>query len=830
MNRRQLFFSTAKSALAAALGGSWFSGKAQAQASGSAAPASPPGSASAQDVLPKPQPPFAGRIGRTAKESTPDFPKAVEAPPGAPNVLLIITDDVGFGATSPFGGPIQMPTFQQLADNGLRYNTFHTTALCSPTRSALITGRNHHTNASGVITEMATGYPGYNSLIPRSSGSVGEGLRGNGYNTSWFGKMHNVPDWMSSQAGPFDLWPSGLGFEYFYGFLGGDTDQWHPALFENTKPVEPAPYLGNAGYILDHDLADKAIGWMRMQHALAPDKPWFLYYATGTAHAPHHAPKDWIAKYKGQFDQGWDKVREETLARQIKLGIAPANTQLTKRPEQIPAWDSLTSDQKRLYARMMEVYAAALSYADHEIGRVVDAVRESGQLDNTLVIFIMGDNGASAEGTMQGTTNEVATAVNGVKESLPYLLSMMDELGGPLTYNHYPVGWAHAMDAPMQWTKQVASHFGGTRNGMVISWPARIKDKGAIRKQFSHVIDIVPTIYEATGIKPPSEMNGAQQKPLEGTSLVYSFDNPAATTRHTTQYFELVGNRAIYKDGWMASTTPLRLPWVTSGYEPSPDDFKWELYNVSEDFSQANDLAATHPDMLKELQAAFDVEARKYNVYPLDSSFAPRADPAIRPSLARGRNEFTYYPGMVRIPEGSAPNFKNKSWAIAAEIAVPDKPPSGVLATIGGRFGGWALMMQDGKPEFAYALSNQPDHKFRIGAPDAVPPGNHVIRFRFAYDGGGLGKGATGTLFVDGKPVAEGRISQTIPTRFSLDETFDIGEDTGTPVVEDYADRMPFAFTGTLKRFVVLLEPDKLTAEERSALLEQEARGSMAVQ
>jgi len=784
-------------------------------------------SARAQEVvLPKPEPPFHGKIGRTVKDSTPDFPKRVEAPAGAPNVLLIMTDDVGFGASSTFGGPIQTPNFQRIADSGLRYNMFHTTALCSPTRAALITGRNHHTNASGVITEFATGYPGYNSLVPKSSGSVGEVLKENGFNTSWFGKMHNVPDWMSSQAGPFDLWPSGLGFEYFYGFLGGDSDQWHPALYENTRPIEP--YLGNPLYILDRDLADKAISWLRMQHALAPNKPWLLYYATGTAHAPHHAPKEWIAKYRGQFDQGWDKVREETLARQIKLGVVPANTQLTKRPDGIPAWDSLSADQKRLYARMMEVYAGALSHADYQIGRLLDAVQESGQLENTLVIFLMGDNGASAEGTLQGTTNEVATAANSVTESLPYLLSMIDELGGPLTYNHYPVGWAHAMDAPMQWTKQVASHFGGSRNGMVISWPARIKDRGSLRSQFCHVIDIVPTIYEAAGITPPTVMDGVQQKPLEGVSLVYTFDNANAPTRHSTQYFELVGNRAIYKDGWMASTTPLRLPWVTIGFEPNPDDFKWELYNINEDFSQANNLAEKNPNKLKELQDAFDVEAKKYNVYPLDSSFASRADPAIRPSLTRGRTEFTYYQGMVRIPEGSAPNFKNKSWAIAAEVTVPDNLANGVLATIGGRFGGWALLMEGGKPEFVYALSNQPEHKFWIASNQPIPAGNHVVRFEFKYDGGGIGKGATGTLFVDGTAVAEGRIAQTVGVRFSLDETFDVGSDMGTPVVEDYLDKMPFAFTGTLKKFVVVLEPENLTPEERKRLLEEEARASMS--
>jgi arylsulfatase len=779
-------------------------------------------------VLPKPQPPFQGRIGRTVQDSMPDFPKGVEAPAGAPNILLILTDDVGFGASSTFGGPIQTPNFQRIADAGLRYNMFHTTALCSPTRAALITGRNHHTNASGVITEMATGFPGYNSLVPKSSGSVGEVLKENGYNTSWFGKMHNVPDWMSSQAGPFDLWPSGLGFEYFYGFIGGDSDQWHPALYENTKPIEP--YLGNPNYILDRDLADKAIGWMRMQHALAPTKPWLLYYATGTAHAPHHAPKDWIAKYKGQFDQGWDKVREETLARQIRLGIIPANTQLTKRPDELPAWDSLSADQKRLYARMMEVYAGALSHADNQIGRLLDAVQESGQLDNTLVIFIMGDNGASAEGSLQGTTNEVATAGNGITENLPYLLSMIDQLGGPLTYNHYPVGWAHAMDTPMQWTKQVASHFGGTRNGMVISWPARIKDKGGMRSQFSHIIDIVPTIYEAIGVTPPTILDGVQQKPLEGVSMAYTFDNANAQTRHSTQYFELVGNRGIYKDGWMASTTPLRLPWVTTvGSEANPDDFKWELYNINEDFSQANNLAERNPGKLKELQDAFDIEARKYNVYPLDSSFASRVDPSIRPSLTRGRTEFTYYPGMVRIPEGSAPDFKNKSWAIAAEVTIPDNGASGVLATIGGRFGGWVLLLQDSKPQFAYGVSNQPQHKFRVASDRAIPPGNHVVRFNFKYDGGGIGKDATGTLFVDGNEVAQGKIPQSTVVRFSLDETFDVGEDTGTPVIEDYVDKMPFAFTGELKKFVVILEPENLTPEERKRLREEEARAFMSV-
>lgn len=794
----------------------------------SVTPQSRPESSSTADALPRPDPPFRGKIARTRKDSIPDFPKAVEPPPGAPNVLLILTDDVGFGASSTFGGPVQTPNFQRVADSGLMYNMFHTTALCSPTRAALITGRNHHTVSTGVITEMATGFPGYNSLISRSCGSVGRILRENAYNTSWFGKMHNVPDWMSSRAGPFDLWPTSLGFEYFYGFLGGDADQWHTPIFENTQPIEAEEQLHGLKHF-DELLADKAIDWLRMQRAIAPSKPWLLYYATGSAHAPHHSPKEWIDKYRGRFDQGWDKVREETLARQITLGIVPPNTKLTARPAGISAWDSLSADEKRIYARMMEVYAGNLSHFDSQIGRVLDTIKETGQADNTLIIFIMGDNGASAEGGMHGTTNEVGTAGNGVPETVPYLLSMIDRLGGPTTYNHYPVGWAHAMDAPMQWTKQVASHFGGTRNGLVISWPARIKDKRALRSQFCHIIDIVPTIYEAIGITPPRMLDGIEQKPLEGISLVYTFDTANAPTRHTSQYFELLGNRAIYKDGWMASTTPMRPPWVTFGADPSPDDFKWELYNIQEDFSQANNLAQRYPEKLAELQAAFEMEAKKYNVYPLDSSAAERLDPSIRPSLTRGRNEFAYFGPMTRIPEGSAPNFKNKSWAIAAEIVVPSGGANGVLATIGGRFGGWVLMMQDNKPEFSYAFSNQADHKYRIASAQPLPPGQHVVRFVFKYDGGGFGKGASGTLFVDGKQVAEGRIERSVGIRFSLDETFDIGADTGTPVVEDYADKMPFAFSGTLKEFFVILEPEKLTDAERADLLRQEARAAMAV-
>ena len=761
--------------------------------------------ANAQEVLPHPQPAFKGKIGRTAAKSTPDFPKAIEAPKGAPNVLLILTDDVGYGASSTFGGPISTPTFDALAKDGLRYNMFHTTALCSPSRAALITGRNHHTCATGVITEFGTGYPGYNTLMPKSCGTVGEILRQHGWNTAWFGKNHNVPDWQSSQDGPFDLWPTALGFEYFYGFIGGDTDQWHPALFEGTKPIE-AP--NNPKYHLDADLADHAIAWIRQQHALAPDRPFFAYYAPGLCHAPHHAPKEWIAKFKGKFDQGWDKVREETLARQIQQGVVPAGTKLTARPKEIPAWDSLTPDQKRLYAHMMEVYAGCLSFCDYDIGRVIQAIEDDGLRDNTLIIYEMGDNGASGEGTLQGLSNEVGVAANGVDETVPYLVSIMDQLGGPLFYNHYPVGWAHAMDTPFQWTKQIASHFGGTRNGLVISWPERIKQTGGVRSQFCSIIDIAPTILEAAGVKEPTMINGVKQTPIEGFSLAYTFDNASAPTHHKTQYFELLSNRGVYQDGWIANTTPLRLPWakaVPGSKGANPDDFKWELYHVAEDYSQSNNLAEKYPAKLKELQTVFDGEARKYNVYPLDATFAERGDVSIRPSLTRGRTTFTYYPGMIRIPEGTAPDLKNRSYTITAEVEISNSGASGVIATQGGRFGGWGLLMNDGKPEFVHAFSNQPQHKYRVASSTRLTPGKHTLKFVFDYDGPGFGKGGTGTLSVDDKQVAQGRIARTIPVRISLDETLDIGEDTGTPVVEDYVSKMPFKFTGDLKKVVIEL-------------------------
>jgi arylsulfatase A-like enzyme len=764
----------------------------------------------AQDVLPRPEQPFKGHIGRTVEESTKDFPQEVNAPKGAPNILLILTDDVGFGASSTFGGPVPTPTMDRLARDGLRYTQFHTTALCSPTRASLLTGRNHHSAATGIIMEGGTGFPGYNTLMPKSVGTFSEVLRQSGYNTAWYGKNHNIPDWHNSQAGPFDLWPTGLGFEYFYGFIGGDTSQWAPAIFENIKPIEP-PH-DDKDYFFEKDMADKAIERIRLLNALAPDKPWVTYYAPGTAHAPHHAPKDWIAKFKGQFDQGWDKAREETLARQKAQGVVPQDTQLTERSEGIPAWDSLDADHKRVAAHMMEVYAAALSYCDSQMGRVVDAIADMGKLDNTLIIYIQGDNGASAEGGPQGLLNEMSF-FNAIPEDFSEVMRRMDELGGPTTFNHYPIGWAHAMDTPFQWTKQIASHFGGTRNGMVISWPDRIKDKGGIRTQFHHVIDIAPTILEVAGLQMPAMLNGVPQKPIEGVSMVYSFDDPKAASTRRTQYFEMFANRAIYNDGWVAATTPPLAPWA-SGKTIPVDDYKWELYDITKDFSQANNLAAKEPQKLREMQELFWIEAARHNVLPLDNSKLERMNVDNRPSLTRGRGLFTYYPGMTRIPEGSAPSILNKSFKIGAELTIPAAGAEGVLVTQGGRFNGWGLYVLAGKPVFHYNTVGV--FRYTVAAPDQLSAGNHTIVLDFTYDGGGLGKPGTAKLLVDGKQVAEGRIERTIAFRISADETLDIGEDTGTPVSEDY--HVPFRFTGDLKKLSIQLTDAPLTAEEQAEI------------
>ena len=761
-------------------------------------------------VLPYPRQPFKGEIGLSAKDSVPDFPKAVQAPKGAPNIVIILLDDMGFGAPSTFGGPINMPTLDRLAKNGLRYNRFHTTSLCSPTRAALLTGRNHHNAHSGVIMEAATGFPGYDSLMGKDTASIAEILKANGWNTAWFGKNHNVPDWETSQSGPFDRWPTGLGFEYFYGFIGGDTNQWRPNLYEGTKPIEP--YVGKPDYNLDYDLADQAIQYIRMQKAVAPDKPFFVYYAPGATHAPHHPRKEWIAKYKGKFDQGWDKMREETLARQKKLGVVPFNTKLTPRQKDIPAWDSLNAEQKKLYAYMMEIYAGYAEQTDYNVGRVIDAIQELGQLDNTIIIFIAGDNGASAEGTLQGSFNEM-TFFNDIPEEFKQILAHQDELGTWKSYNHYPVGWAWAMSSPFQWEKQIASHFGGTRNGLVISWPKRIKDKGGLRQQFTHVIDIVPTLLEVTNLKEPYMVDGVSQKPIDGMSMVYTFDKPYAPSTERSQYFEMLGNRAIYKDGWVASTTPSEAPWMPLGSDVDPiTGYNWELYNIDSDFSQATDLADKYPEKLRELQLLFYAEAARFNVLPIDNSKVQRLDPSIRPSLTRGINSFTYYNDMIRIPEGAAPDIKNKSFKVTATIEIPEKGAEGMIVTQGGLFAGWALYLQDNKPIFYYNLAGV--ENYSIASTESLSPGKHTIVFDFKYDGGGVGKGGTGTLLVDNKQVAKGRFDKTLPFRMSLDEGLDVGQDTGTPVNLSYD--IPFKFTGTLEKVVIDLIP--VSAQEKPAV------------
>lgn len=763
-------------------------------------------------VLPYPDPPFRGTVGRTTEDSKPDFPQPVQAPAGAPNVLLILTDDVGFGAPSTFGGPIPTPTFDALAANGLRYNQFNTTALCSPTRAALITGRDQHNAHTGIIMERSLGYPGYNSVMPKSAGSVAEIFRQNGYNTAWFGKNHNVPAWQSSAAGPFDLWPTGLGFEYFYGFIGGDVNQWDPTVFEGTVAVEPKEALtgdAKANYNLDSDLADRAIRWIQDQHSLAPDKPFFAYYAPGATHAPHHVPKEWIAKFKGKFDQGWDRLREETFERQKKLGVIPPDTILTPRPANMPAWDTLDAKHKELFSRMAEVYAAYLAYDDYNIGRVIEAVRQAGELDNTLIIFIEGDNGGSAEGTLQGTANEVGVIGNGAKETFDYLYSIKDELGGPLHYNHMPVPWSWAFNTPFQWTKRYASHFGGTRNGMVVSWPKRIKDTGGLRQQFHYVTDIMPTILDAAGVQAPDSINGVKQMPLDGASMAYTWDDPKAPGQRMTQMFEMFGNRAIYHDGWIAATTPLVFAWEPEPKGVKEESFNWELYNIADDFSEGKDLAKAMPEKLAQMKELWWAEAGRNNTLPLN--FSPQATVEAvfqKPSLTRGRTHFVYHQGTVRIPEGTAPPVKNTSFTITAKLNVPETAADGVIITQGGRFAGWGLLVLDGKLVWAYRTTQQPQDLLRMTSPDRLAPGDHTVTLDFTYDGkkGEFGKGGTYVMSVDGAKVAEASIDHTVPFIYSVDETLDVGEDRGTPVLEDYAALMPFRYGGKIAEVVLDLK------------------------
>jgi len=788
--------------------------------------------------IPPPPMPFGGVIKESVKDSTPYWPPRVVPPKGAPNILLIMTDDQGYGVYSTFGGVIPTPAMDRIAKAGLRYTQFHSTALCSPTRAALITGRNHHSVGNGVIGELATGYPGYDSVIGPDNATIGEILKDNGYATSWFGKNHNTPSFQYSLAGPYDQWPSGMGFDYFYGYMGGETDQWTPYLFKDHTQI--FPWIGHPGYNLTTDMADEAIKYMHVLNASAPDKPFFLYYVPGGTHSPHQPTKEWIAKFKGKFDMGYEKLREQIFQNQKKLGVIPPDTQLTPWPDgqdayggaKLPRWDSLSFVQKKLYAREAEVFAAYAAYTDYEIGRVIQEVQDEGKLDNTIIIYICGDNGTSAEGTEEGTYNTL-TAYNGILK-LPEALQMLhyEDWGSDKTYPHMAVQWSWAFDTPFKWTKQVASHFGGTRQGMAISWPGHITDVGAIRSQFHHTIDIVPTLLEITGVKAPDTVNGIKQKPIEGVSLAYTFDkaNANAPSKHETQYFEMVGNRAIYHDGWMAATTPPVAPWLLGEKMPELGDYHWELYNIADDFSENNDLAAQQPDKLKEMQALFLTEARKYNVFPLDNSGFVRLL-APKPSAIAGKTEFTYTGENSGIPVGNAPSILDKDYIITAEITVPKGGAEGMIVTLGGRFGGYGLYLLKSKPVFTYNLLDTERFRWEGGlglARDvlgkALAPGKHTLLFDFKYDGPGPGKGGTGVFTVDGKEMAKKTIAHTIPLLMSIDETFDVGLDTGTGVDESY--KLPFKFTGTIDKLTIKLGPSQMTAEEQKAAADAVAKAT----
>lgn len=752
-------------------------------------------------VLPRPDFEFDGKVGKTYKTSDPpQFPQPVQAPEGAPNVVIILLDDTGFGQYSTFGGGVPSPTLEKLASEGLRYNRFHTTALCSPTRASLITGHNHHSAAFGVITEAATGYDGYTCVLPRECGSIGEVLGQNGYSTAWIGKNHNTPPWETSQVGPFERWANGLGFDYFYGFNAGDMNHWDPILFENRNLV---PRSTDPNYHLTEDLADKAIDWTRRITSISPERPFLLYVAPGANHAPHHAPQEWIDKFQGQFDEGWDAYREATLARQKKLGVVPQDTKLTERSEGLPAWDSLNADQKRLYARMMEVYAGYAAHVDHHMGRVIDAVRATPNGENTIYIYIVGDNGSSAEGGLEGSLNE-NLFFNGFPEKWQENLEHIDELGGPKWFNHFPSAWAHAMNTPFQWTKQVASHFGGTRNPMIISWPKKIQDKGGLRTQFLHVIDIVPTLYEAIGITPPTMLNGIKQKPIEGKSFLATFTDKNAPETRKTQYFEMLVNRGIYRDGWMASSRSF-VPWVPVRGEFDPLTAQWELYNVNEDFSQAVDVAAENPDKVRELEALFWKEAETYNVLPLDWRAVERLNSELqgRPSLAGNRKSYTYYPGQVALPDGACPPVLNRSFYVTANITIPEDGAEGMVYTRGGLTGGYGIYLRDGKAHFVYNMLAIERYHVTSGE---LPTGDVTLQVKVDYLGkeGELGKAANVTMLVDGKKVGEGKLPKTIPIQFSLGEGVDVGTDTGSAV--DFTYQLPFSFTGEIEKVTVSLE------------------------
>ncbi|HQY53015.1 MAG TPA: arylsulfatase [Ignavibacteria bacterium] len=738
--------------------------------------------------LPIPDQAYRGFIAYDGKDPDSKFPpiQTLLPPEGAPNVLLILIDDAGFGSASAFGGPCNTPNAEKLAAGGLKLNRFHTTALCSPTRQAILTGRNHHSAAMGSITETATGAPGYTSVRPNTMAPLAKTLKLNGYSTAQFGKCHEVPVWETSPVGPFDSWPSGGGgFEYFYGFIGGEANQWYPTLYEGTTPVEPDK-TPEEGYHLVDDMTDKAIAWAGQQKALASEKPFFMYFAPGATHAPHHVPKEWADKYKGKFDEGWDKIREETFARQLKLGVIPPDSKLTERPKQIPSWDEMPEDLKPVLKREMEVYAGFMEYTDHHVGRLLDSLKKLNILDDTIVYYIIGDNGASAEGTLNGTYNEMLN-FNGLSalETPEFLNAKIDKFGDPDSYNHYAVGWAHAMNTPYQWTKQVASHFGGTRNGTIVHWPKGIKGKGEMRNQFCHVIDFAPTILEAAGIPEPISVDGVQQHPYEGVSMLYSFNDGSAPEQHETQYFEMFGNRGIYHKGWTAVTRH-KTPWLLMEEKTLPfDDDVWELYDTTKDWTQANDLSKEMPEKLHELQRLWLMEAVRYNVLPLDDDIAKKMNPdtAGRPILIKGDTQILFG-GMGRLLENCVLNIKNKSHAVTAEIEVPEAGAEGVIIAQGANIGGWSLYAKDGKLKYCYNLGGI--NYYYVESENKLPAGQHQVRMEFAYDGGGLAKGGVVSLFVDGKKDGEGKVDMTLPMVYSADDGCDVGVDSGAPVSEDY--------------------------------------------
>ena len=769
-------------------------------------------------ILPIPDVAPAGLTTFDAKDPATTFRpiQPLRPPARAPNVLVVLLDDTGFGASSAFGGPCSTPVAERLAANGLRFNRFHTTALCSPTRAALLSGRNHHAVGMGGITEIATSAPGYSSVRPNSCAPLAEMLRLNGFATAQFGKCHEVPVWETSPQGPFDRWPSpGGGFEHFYGFIGGETNQYAPAIYQDRVPVEP-DRTPEEGYHFTEDMTDRAIGWIRQQKALMADKPFFVYFAPGATHAPHHVRPEWSAKYKGRFDQGWDALREETFARQKQLGVIPPDAELTARPAEIPAWEDMPEALKPVLARQMEVYAGFLEHTDHHVGRLIDALQDLEVLDDTLVYYIIGDNGASAEGTIHGTFNELLS-LNGAAalETPEFMAARIDQFGTPAANNHYAVGWAHAMDTPYQWTKQVASHWGGTRNGTILHWPNGFSARGELRSQFHHVIDVAPTVLEVAGLPQPTMVNSVQQQPLHGTSMAYSFDDPDAAERHRTQYFEMFCNRGIYHQGWTAVTRH-STPWAFGAELPTFDDDVWELYGP-DDWTQAHNLAAEQPEKLAELQRLFLLEAAKYNVFPLDDRRVERfnADLAGRPQLIRGNRQLLFG-GMGRLSENSVVVIKNKSHAVTAQVVVPDSGAQGVIVAQGGAFGGWSLYATEGRPAYCYNLFGL--QRFKVSGDQPIPAGEHQLRMEFAYDGGGLGKGGTVTLYVDGAKTGEGRVDATVPMLFSADETTDVGSDSATPVSDDYGPKTS-AFTGRVRWVQIDLDIDDhdhlISPEER---------------